>query len=128
MKPQFKPAWTKEPKTIGLRSSHTPQTGSNVSGIVVVATEDGGVGTASVRFNPEIEELLGKKMPYGVGPADVAFLKVLWVGWTYEVRGCYLNHDAEVLLWNSPELPEWCKRLKITHWRNDERYANQYSA
>lgn len=122
---KFKPAWKKEPKAMGLKSAYKPQTGSCVSGVVVVNTKDGEVGTANVRFNKELEEMLGKKMPYGVGPQDPAFLKVIWIGWTYEVRGCYLNHGAEILLWNLDELPEWCNRFRPLPRRSeDERHAS----
>ena len=122
---KFKPAWTKEPKAMGLRSAVKPQAGSNVSGIVVVTTKEGEVRTASIRFDERMEEILGMKMPYGVGPEDQAFLKVFWVGWTYEVRGCYLRDKNEVLLWNTPELPKWCKRLRVIPRRQDERYSEQ---
>jgi hypothetical protein len=105
---KFKPAWTKEPKAMGLCASRKPQTGYHLSGVVVVQTEDEIPATAYIRFSPEAEEMLGQKMPYGVGPADPAFLKVVWNGWTHEVRGCYIGDEREVLLWNTRQVPEWC--------------------
>lgn len=95
---------------MGLRSAYKPQTSSNVSGVVVFLGKDETAGVAYVRFNPKLEEMLGKKMPMGVGPQTPAFLKVMWNGWLYEVRGCYLHHQqTEVLLWNSSTVPKWCK-------------------
>lgn len=107
---RIRPLWTRPPTSLEFRKALKPQQGSYLSGVVQFLGEDGKHSVCFIRFDPErVIPILGKRLPYGIGPEDPVYLKVLWNGWQYEVRACYLRRDSkDILLWMLADPPTWC--------------------
>lgn len=110
MKSTAKYAWAKE-KQLGIRHARKPQEGGSLSGVVLVT--ENGVGFCYVKFNKATVEILGRKMPYGIGPEDTAYLKVVKAHGHYDVWCCYRNKSKSIKLWKTEHLPEWVKNVKF---------------
>ena len=110
LKSTAKYAWTKE-KQLGIRHARTPQEGVSLSGVVLVANN--GIGYCHVKFDKSAVEALGQKMPYGIGPENLAYLKVVKMYDHYDVWCCYRDKSKSIKLWKSEHLPEWIKRVKF---------------
>lgn len=105
----MQPKW-KEPPAIAIRSARKPVEGLPLSGIVLVV--ENGIGYAYVSFGMDVVERIGSKMPYGVGEAHPAYLRIVRKANGWDVFCEYLDKSKRVLLWRSEELPEWVKRVK----------------
>lgn len=102
-----------ESRKYGLRSSLRPKEGSTISGVVLVADEEGR-GFAYITFAEAFVEAVGKAMPQGAGVDTPCFIKVTHhatlSGW--KVYSYYLDGTKGVLLWESKEKPNWLKRIR----------------
>lgn len=103
-------AWTREPKRLGFRPSRKPQEGLALSGVVLIVEK--GTGYAYVKFSQEDVELLGKKMPYGIGPGNTAFIRIIKKHKRYDVLCSYMDRSKTVHLWPTATLPNWIRRVR----------------
>ena len=101
--------WTKT-KQLGIRHARKAQTGSPLSGVVIVAED--GTGFCYIRFDAVCVQILGQRMPYGIGPENTAYLKVVKMHKHYDVWCCYTDKSKSVKLWKSDKLPEWVRGIK----------------
>lgn len=109
----MKPFYDKYRESFGVRAARTPQTNSNVSGVVLVV-DSLGKGYAYIRFPYTFDRVVGKAMPHGVGPEDQAYLKVLEVveSGEWRVFAHYIDESKGRLLWRSDSQPNWLKKVK----------------
>lgn len=112
-------AWTKQPKQLQIRPYTSPQKGMALSGVVIVV--DGGIGHCYVRFSQAVVEIIGRKMPYGIGIYHTAYLKVVRRVGYYDIMAVYLDRSKQVFLWRSETLPSWVSRVRIHHERNKKK-------
>lgn len=101
-------AWNKEPK-LNIKHSGSPVGSRALSGVVLVS--DHGVGKCYIKFDLYTVEKIGLKMPYGIGPHNTAYLKVVKKHGHYDVLCCYTDKTKTVALWRSDKLPEWTKKV-----------------
>jgi len=106
-------AFKRELKAFQLKSSYHPQEGSDISGVVKVSDE-GGQGYAYIKFSDRLPSMLGKHMPYGIGPDDQCYLKVTRITSSdvYRIFCYYLKTNVGILLWEQRDIPEWLRRIK----------------
>lgn len=102
--------WLREPKAFGVESAKTPQEGLDLSGIVHV--RDSGAGFSCIKFTNKTVILIGKYMPYGIGPDHRAFLKVIRFHNDYRIFCCYIDLTATVLLWKAHTRPDWVLNVR----------------
>jgi hypothetical protein len=105
------------PKWVHFLSARKPQDTSSLSGVCLVV--DHGVGYCYLRFGEGVVERLGKRMPYGIGPANTAYIKVLRVHGGYDVCCCYTDKSKTVRLWHTPQLPSWVRQVKYKEGETD---------
>lgn len=106
----LKYAWAKE-KQFYIRHARRPQEGYSLSGVVLVI--DKGIGFCYIKFDEKTVEAIGFKMPYGIGPEDTAYLKVVKALRHYDVWCCYTNRSKSIKLWKSDNPPAWVKSIKF---------------
>lgn len=107
----------KVPK-IGPRYSRKPQEDYYLSGVVLIVNK--GIGFSYVKFDDRLVHFLGKKMPYGIGPSDPAYLKVVHRGGHYDVLCCYVDKSHSVVLWKEDKLPEWVREVRYADKSKEE--------
>jgi hypothetical protein len=112
----MKPIFSRERKKFCLRSGTKPQRGSYLSGVVLVLDEEG-KGYAYVRFADSLVVAIGHAMPYGVGPDNPCYLKVLYMRSRvlWRVFAVYVDESRVVLLWETREKPAWLNRVRRHH-------------
>ena len=110
LKSTAKYSWTKE-KELGIKHARKPQEGHNLSGVVLVT--EGGIGFCYIKFNKATVEILGRKMPYGIGPENLAYIKVVKMHGHYDVWCCYADKSKSIKLWKSDSPPDWVKTVKF---------------
>ena len=103
----------RELKRYGIRSATKPQAGMPVSGVVVVA-DDNGRGYCYVKFEESFVDAVGHALPFGVGPEHPAYVKITYMRSrkSWRVLACYLDDSYMVILWETHELPHWVKRVR----------------
>ncbi len=106
------------PLTKVIRSARSPQEGFALSGTVIV--KDEGKGCCYVRFDETLVSKLGGKMPYGLGPGNEAYLKVVKKYDHFVVFCCYLDKSKTIALWREHTMPAWVKRIQRREVEIDE--------
>jgi len=111
MKKTNKPAWASKPNFIEIRKGNKAETGSYISGIAHIIDSDRS-GYCSIRFGRELEKIIGKKLPYGVGPENQIYLLAInkYIGW--EVWAVYVDNSKSTLLWRQDSKPNWVGKLR----------------
>jgi hypothetical protein len=107
-----KSVWNAEPKSLGIKAALSPLKDPSISGVVVLSLHEVGIRICNIRFPDSLASMLGKHMPYGVGPAHPCYLKVVQEGDAYVVRCGYIRESVEIVLWEQDTLPAWCKNIK----------------
>lgn len=110
MKSAAKYAWNSE-KKLNIKQARKPQEGYSLSGVVLVV--DNGTGYSYVKFDESTVKALGQVMPYGIGPEDSAYIKVVRMPNHYDVWCCYSDKSKSVKLWKSKSLPDWIQSVKF---------------
>ena len=97
-------AWTKEPK-LGIASAKKPQEGFSLSGVTSIKIP--GLRIGYIKFGARAVKMIGRHMPYGIGPENEAYLQVVRTHKQIEVFCCYMDRSKKILLWASKSLPTW---------------------
>lgn len=103
----------KEYKKFALRASQNPQVCEGLAGVVRVA-DSHGKGVAYVKFSEALVVAVGRALPYGVSFGRSAYLKVVHVRSTgvWRVFAYYISEPIGKLLWETPDRPEWIKKVR----------------
>lgn len=101
--------WSKE-RDIGIRRALKPATGFSLSGVALIV--EGGIGYSYIKFTEETVRKLGMQMPYGIGPAHPAFIKIVSKHDYYDVMCVYTDKSKSIVLWKSEALPDWIGSIK----------------
>lgn len=98
-------------KRIPIKTSYKAIDGFPVSSVVLIV-DDIGYGYFYIRPSEELVKFLGELMPYGVGPENEVYLKIIKKTNKYELRCHYLDKSRSVLLAVTNDLPVWVRRVK----------------
>lgn len=98
-------------KKIPIKSANKPTENTPVSGIVLIA-DSKGLGYCAIKVEQELVEFLGRKMPYGVGPENQVYIKIIQNNKKYEMYCCYEDKSKKILISIYDNLPNWVKRIK----------------
>lgn len=102
-------AWSKEPK-LDIKHTRSPVDNLALSGVILVV--DHGVGKCYVKFDLYVVEKIGHKMPYGLGPDNPGFIKIVKKHGYYDIMCSYIDKSKSIALWRSRKLPGWAKWIK----------------
>lgn len=102
--------WRKEPN-LGISIAKSPQQGYDLSGVVAIS--GGRVRAGYIKFTDRAVRMIGRYMPYGIGPENQAYLKVLCNNHKITVVCKYLDRTKTVKLWESNMLPSWIKESTL---------------
>lgn len=93
-----------------LKGSRKPQEGYSLGGVVLVTDE--GNGYCYIKFDQRLVDKLGRQMPYGIGPDNLAYLKVVKKYDHYDVLCCYVDKSKRIAMWKEDVLPSWVKLIR----------------
>ena len=93
-----------------IRSANSPVEGFSLSGTVLVSNQ--GVAFCYVTFDEAFVKRLGIRMPYGLGEAHPAYLRVINKQTHFDVLCEYVDKSKKVFLWYEDEMPVWVKNVK----------------
>lgn len=94
-----------------IKPANKPTEGLAIAGVALYLGEYG-IGYFNIRITEDLVKKLGKRMPYGLGPENTAYIQVIHKKSIYEVWCVYLDKSKRVKVAEYNSLPEWVKRVK----------------
>lgn len=101
--------WRTE-KDLAIKHARKCSNKHALSDIVII--KDGTPGYCVIRFPEYTVKILGKKMPFGLGPENKAYFSILKMHDHYDICLSYLDNSKSIRLWRSDNLPKWVKNIK----------------
>ena len=98
----------KDAKKYKIRASRRPQRHPLLSGVVHLCDRRGR-RPVNISFSEALVDAVGLALPFGLSPADPAYLKVLHLPGRglWRVFAMYFREEQGTLLWETGERPPW---------------------
>ena len=106
-------AFPREYKKFALKHAHKPQDSKYMAGVVQVS-DSHGKGFAYIKFSDDLVVAIGKALPYGLGVGQEGYLKIVHArsSKVWRIFAYYIGSSVGVLLWETPDKPEWLKKIR----------------